>query len=103
MNALTTDAARVLAITWQIAVELHPLPPGLAADPRRGLIGTHHGTGAHGRGDRDGGGQQRRLGAGQDVGDGTLTDAHAEHLGHQPGEALKADRLGDMKMDDQRT
>ena len=49
MNALTTDAARVLAITWQIAVELSSthchqvLPPTRAevsSEPTTGLART---------------------------------------------------------------
>jgi hypothetical protein len=42
------------------------------------------------------------LRAGQDVGDGPLADGHAEHFGHQPGKALKTDRVGDVEVDDER-
>ncbi len=56
------------------------------------------------------GGQQRRLGAGKDVGERALAtgcesiqrEGQAEHLRQQPGEALEADRLGDVQVDDQR-
>ena len=81
MNDVTTDAARVSAITWQIAVEpssthCHHARPGqgrgLAADASGGLVGTYHRTGAHRIGDGFCGGQQGYLGAGQDIGDRAL-------------------------------
>ena len=37
-----------------------------------------------------------------DVGDRTLTEGQAEHLGQQADQALEADRLGDVQMNDQR-
>jgi len=105
MNPVTTTAAaRVSAMMWQIAVEdssthCHQACPckggGLAADPRGGLVGADHRAGAHRLRQRFGGGDQRRLCAGQDVGDGAFADGHPEHLRHQLDEALKADRLGD--------
>jgi hypothetical protein len=48
------------------------------------------------------GGHQRRPRAGQDVGNGALAEGQAEHLDHQLDEALKANRLSDMEMDDER-
>ena len=80
----------------------HPLPPVLAADASGGLVRAHHRTGTHRIGDRCRGGQQRRLGAGQDIGDRALADGQTEHFGQQADETLEADRLGDVKMDDQR-
>ena len=79
------------------------MPPVLAADAGGGLVGADHRTGAHRIGNRCRGGQQRRLGAGQDIGDRALTDDQTEHFSQQAGETLEADRLGDVKMDDQRT
>jgi hypothetical protein len=73
-----------------------------AADTRGGFVAADHRAGAHRLGQRSGGGDQRCLCAGQDVGDGALADGHAEHLGHQLGEALKTDRLGDVQVDDER-
>jgi hypothetical protein len=52
--------------------------------------------------DRCRGGQQRRPGAAQDIGDRALADGQTEHFGQHADETLEADRLGDMKMDDQR-
>jgi hypothetical protein len=72
------------------------------ADAGGGLVGADHRTGAHRIGNRCRGGQQRRLGAGQDIGDRVLTDDQTEHFDRQAGETLEADRLGDVKMD-QRT
>ena len=80
----------------------HPLPPRLAGDARGGFVGTDHRACAHCLRQRLSGNNQRRLRAGQDVSDGPLADGHAEHLGHQPSEALKADRLGDVEVDDER-
>jgi hypothetical protein len=82
--------------------EQHPLPPALAADPRRGLIGADDRAGTHRIGDRRSGGHQWRLGTREDIGDRALADRQAEHFAHQPRETLEADRLGDVQMDDQR-
>jgi hypothetical protein len=79
-----------------------PLPPGFAAHPCRGLVGSNDRAGAHLRGDRVCSGDQRRLGAGEDIGNGALADIQAEHLAHQPGKPLEADRLRDVQMQDQR-
>ncbi len=78
------------------------MPPAFAAHPRRGFVGADNGAVTHGLRDRPGGRQQRRLRAGQDVGDGALADHHTEQFGHHAGKALETDRLGDMQMDDQR-
>ena len=80
----------------------HPLPPRLAADTRGGFVGADHRACAHRLRQRLSGNNQRRLRTGQDINDGALADGHAEHFDHQPGEALKTDRLGDMEVDDER-
>ncbi|MDB5393514.1 MAG: hypothetical protein JWM91_1020, partial [Rhodospirillales bacterium] len=79
----------------------HPLPPGLALDPGRGLVRADHGAGADGLGDPLGGNDHRRLGAGHDIGDGAFADGDTEHLVHQPDQTREADRLGDVQMQDQ--
>jgi hypothetical protein len=83
-------------------VEQYPLPPILPPNPCGGFIGADHRTGTDRIGDRGRSSQQRRLGAGQDIGDRTLTDGQTEHFDEQAGETPEADRLGDMEMDDQR-
>jgi len=108
MNVVTTDAARVSAITWQIAVELSSthchqvLPLTRAEVSSEPTTGAHDRAFAHRRRDRRSGSEQRRLGTGQDVGDRAFAEGQAEHLGQQADEALEADRLGHVQMDDQR-
>jgi len=80
----------------------NPLSLGAPGDPRRGLVRPHDRAFAHGWGDRGGGGQQGRFGPGDDVGDGAPAEGQAEHLDQQAGEALEADRLGDLQVDDER-
>ncbi len=79
----------------------NPLPPGLAFDPRRGLVGRHHLGAAHLCADGLGRVKQGRLGARHDIGDGTFADRHSENLVQQSDEPLEADRLRDVQMDDQ--
>jgi hypothetical protein len=91
---VTTDAALEPSRTHCHQVACHP---------RRGFVRADHRTAAHGRGNGGRGGQQRRLGAGQNIANRAFTDGQAEYLCQQTGEALEADRLGDVQMDDQRT
>jgi len=69
----------------------HPLPPGLARHPHRGLVAAHHPACADGGLDGLCGGGQRRAGAGQDVVEPALADLQAEHLAHERAQPLSSD------------
>jgi hypothetical protein len=81
---------------------LRPLPPVLAFDPHRGLVGADHGVGEHDVLDCRRGIQQRLAGAGQDVADRTLTDRQGEQFVHQQGQSFHAYGMGVMQIDHHR-
>jgi len=80
----------------------HPLPPGLARHPHRGLVAAHHPACADGGLDGLCGGGQRRTGAGQDVVEAALADLQAEHLAHERAQPLEPDGLGVVQGDHHR-
>ena len=79
----------------------HPLPPVLALDPGRGLVRSHHRTGANLRGDRRCTRGERGLRAGQHLGDRALADADPEYLVEHPHQPFEANRLGDVQVQDE--
>ena len=79
----------------------HPFPPGLAAHPRRGLVGADHRACRHRRADRRRGGQQRLARAGQHVADRTFADREPENVAHQGGQPFQPDGVGVMQVDHQ--
>ena len=80
----------------------HPLPPGLAAHPRRGLVGADHRACRHRLADRRRRSQQRLTRTGQHVADRTFADRQREHLAHQRGQPFQPDGVGVMQIDHQR-
>jgi len=80
----------------------HPLPPGLAAHPRRGFVGADHRACRHRLADRRRRNQQRLTRPEQHVADRTFADRQREHLAHQGGEPLQSDRMGVMQIHHQR-
>ena len=79
----------------------HPLPAGAALDAGRGLVAGDHGGGAHGCLD-DGARDRERLGrAGQHVGDGAFRDVQAEQPVEHLDEAVVADQLAGVQVDDE--
>ena len=79
----------------------HPFPPGLAADPRRGLVGTHHRACGHGGADRRRRREQRLACAGQHGADRAFADREAAEVAHQRGQSLPPDGVGVVQVDDE--
>jgi hypothetical protein len=80
INAVTTDAGRLSAITWRYADEAsrthcHQHLPPIRADARR----AEDRTGAHRTGGRGGGSQQRRVGAAT-IRDRAFADGQIQHF-----------------------
>ena len=85
-------------MTWQRAVDEVSTHCHHVYHPRRGLVRRHDLAGPDGIGDGRGGPRQGSFGPRQHVAQGTLADREAEHLAHQPGQPLKADRLRHVQM-----
>ena len=78
----------------------HPLPVGFSLDPRRGLVASDDGGGAHIGLDGLASGRERHGGPRQHVGDGALRQRQAKQPAQHLDKPVETDHLAGMQIND---